>query len=283
MVPAPLLHPPAGPQRRQPGRSATRSPRSSGYWLQQGLAGFRVDAVPFLIEPTGTPDGAIPDPHELLREVRRSMGRRTGTSILMGEVNLPPEQQREFFGDEDGDELHMVLNFTVNQALYLSLARGSAEPLARALRELPEIPDDSPVGELRPQPRRADARQAHRRRAGGGVRRLRARAGASALRARAATPAAVDARRRPGSHPAGVLARVLAAGHAGPVLRRGDRDAREPRHPRPDERALADAVVLRAAPRVHDRASRRGRSRRATPRSRPSGATPTRCSRGSSA
>jgi trehalose synthase len=114
-----------------------------GYWLQQGLAGFRVDAVPFLIEPTGTPEGAIPDPHELLRQVRRSMSRRNGASILMGEVNLPPEQQREFFGDEDGDELHMVLSFTVNQAMYLALARGEAEPLAGALRALPEIPEDA--------------------------------------------------------------------------------------------------------------------------------------------
>ncbi len=113
-----------------------------GYWLQQGLAGFRVDAVPFLIEPTGTPEGAIPDPHELLRDLRRAMGRRRGDAILMGEVNLPPKDQRAFFGDEDGDELHMVLSFTVNQASYLAFAREQAEPLARALRALPDIPKD---------------------------------------------------------------------------------------------------------------------------------------------
>jgi trehalose synthase len=113
-----------------------------GYWLQQGLAGFRVDAVPFLIEPTGTPDGAIPDPHELLRDLRSTIGRRRGEAVLMGEVNLPPDQQRQFFGDEDGDELHMVLNFTVNQAMYLAFARGEAEPLSRALRSLPEIPHE---------------------------------------------------------------------------------------------------------------------------------------------
>jgi maltose alpha-D-glucosyltransferase/alpha-amylase len=114
-----------------------------GYWIQQGLAGFRVDAVPFLIEPTGTPEGAIPDPHKLLRDLRRSMGRRRGDAVLMGEVNLPPRDQRAFFGDEDGDELHMILNFTVNQAMYLAFARGEADPLIRALRELPAIPPDS--------------------------------------------------------------------------------------------------------------------------------------------
>ena len=60
----------------------------------------------------------------------------------MGEVNLPPPQLREFFGDEDGDELQVVLSFTVNQAMFLALAREDATPLARALEALPAIPDD---------------------------------------------------------------------------------------------------------------------------------------------
>jgi trehalose synthase len=113
-----------------------------GYWLDQGLAGFRVDAVPFLLEPTGMPEGAMHDPHDFLRDLRRFVGRRRGDAILMGEVNLAPEEQRTFFGDEDGDELHMVLSFTVNQAMYLSLARGDAGPLRTALEALPEIPED---------------------------------------------------------------------------------------------------------------------------------------------
>jgi maltose alpha-D-glucosyltransferase/alpha-amylase len=113
-----------------------------GYWLDQGLSGFRVDAVPFMLEPTGLPEGAMQDPHELLRDVRSYLGRRRGDAILMGEVNLAPDQQRAFFGDEGGDELHMVLSFTVNQALYLALAREQAAPLADALRSLPGLPQD---------------------------------------------------------------------------------------------------------------------------------------------
>ena len=145
-----------------------------GYWLAQGLAGFRVDAVPFLLEPIGMPEGAFSDPHDFLRDLRRFMGRRRGDAILMGEVNLPPDQLRAFFGDEDGDELHMVLSFVVNQAMYLALARGDATPVREALESLPADPRGLPVGQLRPQPRRADARQALRRRAGRGVRRVRA-------------------------------------------------------------------------------------------------------------
>src|SRR3954451_13134214 len=111
-----------------------------GYWIEQGLAGFRVDAVPFLLEPTGMPKGALHDPHELLKELRRYLGRRRGDAVLLGEVNLDPKGLRQFFGD--GDELHMAFTFLVNQAMYLALAREAAQPLADALRSLPELPED---------------------------------------------------------------------------------------------------------------------------------------------
>ncbi|MDA0181996.1 alpha-amylase family protein [Solirubrobacter phytolaccae] len=111
-----------------------------GFWLQQGLSGFRVDAVPFLIE------GALDDPHQIVRDLRAYVNRRVGDAVLLGEVNLPPKDVRKFLGDEDGDELHMVLDFIGNQALYLALARGSAEPLARVLRSYPEVPWAASLG-----------------------------------------------------------------------------------------------------------------------------------------
>jgi maltose alpha-D-glucosyltransferase/alpha-amylase len=117
-----------------------------GFWLEQGLSGFRVDAVPFLIEPTGLPEDAIVDPHELLRDLRAYLNRRNGEAVLLGEVNLPAKDLRAFLGDEDGDELHMVFDFLGNQALYLALARGEVEPLAHALREMPELPQTASLG-----------------------------------------------------------------------------------------------------------------------------------------
>jgi trehalose synthase len=110
----------------------------AGFWLEQGLSGFRLDAVPFLIEPTGMPEGTIADPHELLRDLRRFIGRRDGGSILLGEVNLPPEQLGAFAGDQ----LDMLFAFPVNQALYLALAREDAAPLAAALDALPTLPPE---------------------------------------------------------------------------------------------------------------------------------------------
>jgi trehalose synthase len=115
----------------------------AGFWLEQGLSGFRVDAVPFLIEPAGMPEGGHEDPHELLRDLRRFIGRRNGEAVLLGEVNLAPEEQRKFFGDEDGDELQLILSFAVNQAMFLAFAREDASPLAQALQALPPIPEDS--------------------------------------------------------------------------------------------------------------------------------------------
>ncbi len=114
----------------------------AGFWAQQGLAGFRVDAVPFLIEPVGLPEGAIEDPHELLADLRAYLGRRRGDAILLGEVNLPPAQQRDFFGRGGRRELDLVFNFHAMQAMYLALARQDATPLEEAMDRLPEIPED---------------------------------------------------------------------------------------------------------------------------------------------
>ncbi|MGH9231868.1 MAG: alpha-amylase family protein [Acidimicrobiales bacterium] len=117
--------------------------RIVGFWLQLGVTGFRVDAVPFLIELEGIAGAPSVDPHRYLKDLRSFVQRRTGEAILLGEVNLPPKQQREFFGDEDGDELNLVFNFSVMQRIYLALARQDARPVEKALADLPPVPFDS--------------------------------------------------------------------------------------------------------------------------------------------
>ena len=112
------------------------------FWLQLGLSGFRVDAVPFFLETDGADADALSDPHEVLRDLRAFLGRRTGDGILLGEVNLPHEQQATFFGGADGDELTMQFDFIAMQKLYLSLAREDAGPVAEALLDRPEISPD---------------------------------------------------------------------------------------------------------------------------------------------
>ncbi|GIG27786.1 alpha-amylase family protein [Cellulomonas marina] len=117
-----------------------------GYWLQLGLSGFRVDAVPYMIETVGLDEGEearYGDPHVYLASLRQLLARRQGSAILLGEVNLPYPEARTFFGDGHGDELTMLFDFVGNQAMYLSLARQDATPLADALRARPEIPIDA--------------------------------------------------------------------------------------------------------------------------------------------
>ncbi|HEX7168405.1 MAG TPA: alpha-amylase family protein [Acidimicrobiales bacterium] len=116
----------------------------AGFWLQLGVDGFRVDAVPFLVETGGISTGDVTlDPHEVLRDLRGFVSRRAGDAVMLGEVNLPARGLRRFFGGASGDELQMLFDFPVMQNMYLSLARQDARPLAKALAARPAIPDDS--------------------------------------------------------------------------------------------------------------------------------------------
>jgi trehalose synthase len=120
--------------------------KAMGYWLELGISGFRVDAVPFVVETTGVDAEELArfhDPHAFLRELREFVGRRTGDGILLGECNLPHRDQKKFFGGNDGDELTMQFDFIGMQNLYLSLAREDARPLARALKRRPQVDEQS--------------------------------------------------------------------------------------------------------------------------------------------
>jgi trehalose synthase len=112
-----------------------------GFWLEVGLSGFRIDAVPFLIEQVGGDHPAVADPHDYLRDIAEFANRRRGDVMLLAEANEPLDKLRDFFGDR-GDEMHMLFNFIGNQALYLSFVRHDATPIADALRALPEIPPE---------------------------------------------------------------------------------------------------------------------------------------------
>lgn len=114
-----------------------------GFWLEIGLSGFRVDAVPFLLETSGLAAELEVEPHDWLRDLRSFLMRRRGDAILMGEVNLEYEDVRRFFGDEAG-ELNMCLDFNLNQSLALSLVREDAGALVHCLRSMPKLhADDS--------------------------------------------------------------------------------------------------------------------------------------------
>jgi trehalose synthase len=112
----------------------------AGFWLELGVDGFRVDAVPFLLDEGAIPSDIGLDPHDFLEDLRAFVERRRGDAVLLGEVNLPAADLRAFFGDQ-GDELQLLFNFPVMEAMYLSLARHDARPLAAAIQETEQIED----------------------------------------------------------------------------------------------------------------------------------------------
>ncbi len=116
--------------------------RIMGFWTQLGLSGFRVDAVPFLLETAGQDDAAgLPDPHDYLADLSAFLRRRNGEAVLLGEVNLPYPDTMAFYGD-GRPELTMCFDFVGMQQMYLALARSDAEPLAETLRTRPVPPGD---------------------------------------------------------------------------------------------------------------------------------------------
>jgi maltose alpha-D-glucosyltransferase/alpha-amylase len=107
-----------------------------GFWLALGVDGFRVDAAPFLIELPKAGEDDLQ--YHYLEEMRRFLSWRRGDAILLAEANVDMDMIPRYFGQDD--RMHMVFNFYGNQHLFLALARGRAEPLARGLRELPPLP-----------------------------------------------------------------------------------------------------------------------------------------------
>jgi maltose alpha-D-glucosyltransferase / alpha-amylase len=108
-----------------------------GFWAALGISGFRVDAVPFLIEPAG-PASPRPGPEfAYLHELRNELSWRNGDAILLGEANVERDGIDDYFGVGG---MHLLFNFLANQHLWLALARADASTLVDALRQTAGIP-----------------------------------------------------------------------------------------------------------------------------------------------
>ncbi|WNM63402.1 alpha-amylase family protein [Candidatus Nitrospira neomarina] len=121
--------------------------RIMGYWLELGVAGFRVDAVPFIIE---TPAPGKKKPvmrYEYLSEMRNFLQWRCGDAILLGEANVLPKQNQRYFG-KNAEGIHMMFNFYVNQYLFYAMATSDIAPLVHALKATQDLPPTAQWGQF---------------------------------------------------------------------------------------------------------------------------------------
>jgi len=104
-----------------------------GFWIQLGVCGFRMDAVPFVIATKGSAVSKPVEQYDMLRAFREFLQWRQGDCILLAEANVLPDTDMEYFGD-DGDRMHMMFNFQVNQNLFYALASSDTRPLIKVMK-----------------------------------------------------------------------------------------------------------------------------------------------------
>ncbi len=110
------------------------------FWLDIGVDGLRLDAVPYLVEREGTNNENLPETHAVLRRIRAEMDQHYPGRMLLAEANQWPEDTKEYFGA--GDECHMAFHFPLMPRMYMALAREDRFPITDIMRQTPQIPDN---------------------------------------------------------------------------------------------------------------------------------------------
>jgi maltose alpha-D-glucosyltransferase/alpha-amylase len=109
------------------------------FWLDMGVDGLRLDAIPYLIEREGTNCENLPETHAVIKKIRAAVDAGYPDRMLLAEANQWPEETAQYFGD--GDECHMAFHFPVMPRLYMALAQEDRHPVTDIMRQTPEIPE----------------------------------------------------------------------------------------------------------------------------------------------
>jgi maltose alpha-D-glucosyltransferase/alpha-amylase len=113
------------------------------FWLDMGIDGFRLDAVPYLYERPGTNGENLPETHEFMRKVRKTVDDEYPDRVLLAEANQWPADVVDYFGsfEQGGDECHMCFHFPVMPRIFMAVRRESRYPISEILEQTPAIPD----------------------------------------------------------------------------------------------------------------------------------------------
>jgi maltose alpha-D-glucosyltransferase/alpha-amylase len=108
------------------------------YWIDLGVDGLRLDAVPYLVEREGTNNENLPETHHILKRIRAELEAYAPGRMLLAEANQWPEDAQLYFGD--GDECHMAFHFPLMPRMYMAIAREDRFPVTDIMRQTPAIP-----------------------------------------------------------------------------------------------------------------------------------------------
>lgn len=108
------------------------------FWLDLGVDGLRLDAIPYLIERDGTSNENLPETHEVLRKIRADLDAHYPDRMLLAEANMWPEDTQQYFGDA-GPECHMAFHFPLMPRMYMAVAQEDRFPITDIMRQTPEI------------------------------------------------------------------------------------------------------------------------------------------------
>ena len=109
------------------------------YWLDMGVDGLRLDAIPYLVEREGTNCENLDETHVVIKQIRAALDGRYPDRMLLAEANQWPEETAPYFGD--GDECHVSFHFPLMPRMYMALAQEDRHPITDIMRQTPEIPD----------------------------------------------------------------------------------------------------------------------------------------------
>src|SRR6266852_2093562 len=109
------------------------------FWLDMGVDGFRLDAIPYLVEREGTNNENLRETHEVIKRLRAAIDANYKNRFLLAEANQWPEDVREYFGE--GDECHMAYHFPLMPRIYMAIAQADRYPITEIMQQTPDIPD----------------------------------------------------------------------------------------------------------------------------------------------
>ena len=114
--------------------------RTMRFWLDMGVDGFRLDAIPYLIEREGTSNENLPETHAVIKKLRAAIDAHYKNRFLLAEANQWPEDVSEYFGN--GDECQMAYHFPLMPRIYMAIAQEDRHPVVEIMQQTPELPDN---------------------------------------------------------------------------------------------------------------------------------------------